>query len=77
VLELLRQNPAHCLPVVVRRLRQQVKEWEMCRTELNSSKRLREEGDRAWLRSLDHRSLAFARREKRNVSERFVGFGDC
>ena len=73
VLEQLHAHPARVVPIVLARLRQKAAAWEAARGDMQGTKRWRDETERAYGRSLDHRAFYFARAEKRKVvSNKFL-----
>mmetsp|Transcript_6575 Transcript_6575/g.13303 ORF Transcript_6575/g.13303 Transcript_6575/m.13303 type:complete len:1590 (+) Transcript_6575:983-5752(+) len=70
ILELLRRNPAGAIPVILRRLKEKHEEW--CRDRLELSKQWREQMERNYLKSLDHRSFYFKQSEKRAHTQKVL-----
>ncbi|GBG25023.1 Paired amphipathic helix protein Sin3b [Hondaea fermentalgiana] len=70
ILELLRRNPAGAIPVILRRLKEKHEEWCRDRQELN--KTWKEQMERNYLKSLDHRSFYFKQSEKRAHTQKVL-----
>lgn len=66
VMDILRKNPAHALPVILTRLKQKQEEWTRCRSDFN----------KVWAdiyaknhyKSLDHRSFYFKQQDSKTLS---------
>ncbi|CAA0828461.1 Paired amphipathic helix protein Sin3-like 2 [Striga hermonthica] len=66
VMDILRKNPSHALPVVLMRLNQKQEEWTKCRSEFN--KVWAEIYSKNHYKSLDHRSFYFKQQDSKNLS---------
>lgn len=70
VLELIRENPAAAVPVVLKRLRQKQREWRNAREKAKSA--WKELAQKNFHKSLDHRSSHFRREDRRSTTARFL-----
>lgn len=70
VLELMRENPAAAVPVVLKRLRQKQREWRTAREKAKSA--WKELAQKNFHKSLDHRSSHFRREDRRSTTARFL-----
>lgn len=66
VLDILRKNPTHALPVILTRLKQKQEEWSKCRSDFN--KVWAEIYAKNHYKSLDHRSFYFKQQDSKNLS---------
>ncbi|XP_058778731.1 paired amphipathic helix protein Sin3-like 2 [Vicia villosa] len=66
VLDILRKNPTHALPVILTRLKQKQEEWNRCRTDFN--KVWADIYSKNHYKSLDHRSFYFKQQDSKNLS---------
>ncbi|KAF7802898.1 paired amphipathic helix protein Sin3-like 2 isoform X1 [Senna tora] len=66
VMDILRKNPTHALPVILTRLKQKQDEWSRCRSEFN--KVWAEIYSKNHYKSLDHRSFYFKQQDSKNLS---------
>ncbi|CAL0321769.1 unnamed protein product [Lupinus luteus] len=66
VIEILRKNPTHSLPVIITRLKQRQEEWSRCRSDFN--KVWAEIYAKNHYKSLDHRSFYFKQQDSKNLS---------
>ncbi|XP_019452911.1 PREDICTED: paired amphipathic helix protein Sin3-like 2 isoform X4 [Lupinus angustifolius] len=66
VIEILRKNPNHSLPVIITRLKQRQEEWSRCRSDFN--KVWAEIYAKNHYKSLDHRSFYFKQQDSKNLS---------
>ncbi|KAK4272056.1 hypothetical protein QN277_020656 [Acacia crassicarpa] len=66
VLDILRKNPTHALPVILTRLKQKQEEWSRCRSDFN--KVWAEIYAKNHYKSLDHRSFYFKQQDSKNLS---------
>ncbi|KAL6556145.1 suppressor of nup116-c lethal [Orobanche gracilis] len=70
VIDILRKNPVHSLPVILTRLKQKQEEWSKCRSDFN----------KVWAdiyaknhyKSLDHRSFYFKQQDSKNLSTKLA-----
>eukprot|EP01084_Bolivina_argentea_P274627 468144_1 len=68
MLELLRKNPAGCIPIVTKRLKQKLIEWQKVRNDLN--RQWQEVVQDIYYKSLDRRSYFFKQQEKKRLSSK-------
>ncbi len=68
MLELLRKNPAGCIPIVTKRLKQKLIEWQKVRNDLN--RQCQEVVQDIYYKSLDRRSYFFKQQEKKSLSSK-------
>ncbi|KAE9590399.1 putative transcription regulator Others family [Lupinus albus] len=68
VIEILRKNPTHSLPVIITRLKQRQEEWTRCRSDFN--KVWAEIYAKNHYKSLDHRSFYFKQQDSKNLSSK-------
>lgn len=66
VIDILRKNPTHALPVILTRLKQKQEEWSRCRSDFN--KVWAEIYAKNHYKSLDHRSFYFKQQDSKNLS---------
>ncbi|AES74611.2 putative transcription regulator Others family [Medicago truncatula] len=66
VLDILRKNPTHALPVILTRLKQKQEEWNRCRSDFN--KVWADIYSKNHYKSLDHRSFYFKQQDSKNLS---------
>ncbi|KAK7266241.1 hypothetical protein RIF29_18883 [Crotalaria pallida] len=66
VIDILRKNPTHALPVIITRLKQKQEEWTRCRSDFN--KVWAEIYAKNHYKSLDHRSFYFKQQDSKNLS---------
>ncbi|WJX65521.1 hypothetical protein P8452_50176 [Trifolium repens] len=66
VLDILRKNPTHALPVILTRLKQKQEEWTRCRSDFN--KVWADIYSKNHYKSLDHRSFYFKQQDSKNLS---------
>ncbi|KAG4395714.1 hypothetical protein GLYMA_19G016300v4 [Glycine max] len=66
VIDILRKNPTHALPVILTRLKQKQEEWSKCRSDFN--KVWAEIYAKNHYKSLDHRSFYFKQQDSKNLS---------
>ncbi|XP_077222252.1 paired amphipathic helix protein Sin3-like 4 [Tasmannia lanceolata] len=66
VMDVLRKNAAHALPVILFRLKQKQEEWTRCRSDFN--KVWAEIYAKNYHKSLDHRSFYFKQQDTKNLS---------
>ncbi|CAL0317223.1 unnamed protein product [Lupinus luteus] len=66
VVDILRKNPTHSLPVIITRLKQKQEEWTRCRSDFN--KVWAEIYAKNHYKSLDHRSFYFKQQDSKNLS---------
>ncbi|KAJ7974484.1 Paired amphipathic helix SIN3-like protein [Quillaja saponaria] len=66
VIDILRKNPPHALPVILTRLKQKQDEWSRCRSDFN--KVWAEIYSKNHYKSLDHRSFYFKQQDSKNLS---------
>lgn len=66
VMDILRKNPSHALPVVLTRLKQKQEEWNKCRSDFN--KIWADIYSKNHYKSLDHRSFYFKQQDSKNLS---------
>ncbi|MED6209113.1 hypothetical protein PIB30_051552 [Stylosanthes scabra] len=65
VIDILRKNPTHALPVILTRLKQKQEEWSKCRADFN--KVWAEIYAKNHYKSLDHRSFYFKQQDSKNL----------
>lgn len=65
VMNHLRSNPAGTIPIVLKRLQQKEAEWSRAKLDLN--KKWKEDSERLYYRSRDHRSFYYQKAEKRKL----------
>uniref|UniRef100_A0A7S2SFF8 Histone deacetylase interacting domain-containing protein n=1 Tax=Mucochytrium quahogii TaxID=96639 RepID=A0A7S2SFF8_9STRA len=70
ILELLRRNPAAAIPVILKRLKEKDDEWCRDRQELN--KGWKDQMEKNYAKSLDHRSFYFKHHEKRAYTQKVL-----
>ncbi len=70
MLELLRKNPAGCIPIVRKRLQEKLIEWQKVRNDLN--RQWQEVGQGMFYKSLDRRSYSFKQSEKKRLSPKWL-----
>jgi len=77
VIDILRKNPTHALPVILTRLKQKQEEWSRCRSDFN--KVWAEIYAKNHYKSLDHRSFYFKQQDSKNLSTKckFICFSFC
>ncbi|XP_047939077.1 paired amphipathic helix protein Sin3-like 2 isoform X3 [Salvia hispanica] len=66
VMDILRKNPSHALPVVLTRLKQKQEDWTKCRLDFN--KIWADIYSKNHYKSLDHRSFYFKQQDSKNLS---------
>ncbi|KAF5185154.1 Paired amphipathic helix protein sin3-like [Thalictrum thalictroides] len=68
VMDVLRKNPVHALPVILIRLKQKQEEWSKCRSDFN--KVWAEIYAKNYHKSLDHRSFYFKQQDAKSLSSK-------
>ncbi len=68
MLELLRKNPAGCIPIVTKRLKQKLVEWQKVRNDLN--RQWQEVVQDIYSKSLDRRSYFFKQQERKRLTSK-------
>ncbi len=68
MLELLRKNPAGCIPIVKKRLKQKLIEWQKVRNDLN--RQWQEVVQDIYYKSLDRSSYFFKQQERKRLSSK-------
>ena len=70
MLDLMFKNPARCVPIILKRLKQKDCEFRAANKELN--KRWKEIVSTNYHKSLDHKSFYFKQNDKKHVSNRVL-----
>ncbi|XP_057738666.1 paired amphipathic helix protein Sin3-like 2 isoform X4 [Arachis stenosperma] len=70
VIDILRKNPTHALPVILTRLKQKQEEWTKCRADFN--KVWAEIYAKNHYKSLDHRSFYFKQQDSKNLHTKYL-----
>ncbi|KAJ3524043.1 hypothetical protein NM688_g8631 [Phlebia brevispora] len=69
IVEIMQQNPALCVPVVLARMKQKNEEWRRLQREFNRT--WREVEAKNFYKSLDYQGITFKQNDKKNITAKF------